>query len=106
LAFGFHDHYFICHLKNGMEQDLFFDQEKGKIAINSMINNKFRYPPNLTGYEKIKLSNNYIYIAGKRDFDLKFRIFKSDKKISDLLDLNKNPSEIKKKKNACDKITS
>jgi hypothetical protein len=48
LAFRIYlaDHYFICHLKNGMEQDLFFDQEKGKIAINSMIYNKFRYPPN------------------------------------------------------------
>jgi hypothetical protein len=53
-----------------MEQDLFFDQEKGKIAINSMINNWFRYPPNLSYYDtKIKLSNNYIYIAGKSEKD-------------------------------------
>jgi hypothetical protein len=48
-----------------MEQDLFFDQEIGKIAINSMINNFFRDPPNLySDMMKIKLSNNYIFIAG------------------------------------------
>jgi hypothetical protein len=51
-----------------MEQDLFFDQEIGKIAIKSMIINKFRYPPNLY-IDNIKLSNNYIFIAGKSKKD-------------------------------------
>ena len=37
-------YYSICHFENGMEHDLFVDQEKGKNAINSMINNKFRIP--------------------------------------------------------------
>jgi hypothetical protein len=72
-----------------MEQDLFFDQEKGKIAINSMINNKFRYPPNIF-IDKIKLSNNYIFFAGKSEEDKQLRIFKSDKNFSDILDLNKD----------------
>ena len=38
------EYYFICHFENGMEHDLFFDQEKGKNAINSMINNMFIIP--------------------------------------------------------------
>jgi hypothetical protein len=41
------EYYFICHFENGMEHDLFVDQEKGKSAINSMINNKFRIPEEL-----------------------------------------------------------
>lgn len=44
-----------------MEHDLFVDQEKGKSAINSMINNKFRIPVG-TFMTKIILSN-YIYLA-------------------------------------------
>ena len=88
-----------------MEHDLFFDQEKGKIAINSMINNKICYPHIANNDRKIKLSNNYIFIAGKSEKDYEFRIFKSDKKISDLLDLNKDSSEMKKIKNSGDDIT-
>jgi hypothetical protein len=96
------EYYFICHFENGMEHDLFVDQEKGKSAINSMINNKFSLRERI--YEiKIKLSN-YIFITGTSDID-NFRIFKSDKKISDLLDLNKDPSEMKKKKNSGDDVT-
>jgi hypothetical protein len=41
------EYYYICHFENGMEHDLFVDQEKGKSAINSMINNKFRIPEGL-----------------------------------------------------------
>jgi hypothetical protein len=41
---GNDEYYYICHFNNGMEHDLFFDQEKGENAINSMINNKFRIP--------------------------------------------------------------
>jgi hypothetical protein len=56
------EYYFICHFENGMEHDLFVDQEKGKSAINSMINNKFRVPEGISQI-KIKLSN-YIFITG------------------------------------------
>jgi hypothetical protein len=58
------EYYFICHFENGMEHDLFVDQEKGKSAINSMIKNKFRIPEGIsTSQIKIKLSN-YIFITG------------------------------------------
>ena len=56
--------YSICHFENGMEHDLFVDQEKGQSAINSMINNKFRLPEGIRKDKiKIKLSN-YIFITG------------------------------------------
>ncbi len=45
-----------------MEHDLFVDQEKGKSAINSMINNKFRIPGGVNKYISYKLSN-YIFIT-------------------------------------------
>jgi hypothetical protein len=98
------EYYFIYHFENGMEHDLFVDQEKGKSAINSMINNKFRIPEDLSQI-KIKLSNYDIFITGKSYIDNHFRIFKSDLKISDLLDLNKDPSEMKKIKNSGDDVT-
>jgi hypothetical protein len=63
LAVRFIWEYSICHFENGMEHDLFVDQEKGKRAINSMIKNKFRLPRGIS-QEKIKLSN-YIFITGK-----------------------------------------
>jgi hypothetical protein len=48
-----------------MEHDLFADQEKGKSAINSMINNKFRFPEGIRKNKiKIKLSNYDIFITG------------------------------------------
>jgi hypothetical protein len=56
------EYYSICHFENGMEHDLFDDQEKDKSAINSMINNKFRIPE---GLDKIKIKlSNYIFITG------------------------------------------
>jgi hypothetical protein len=59
------EYYFICHFKNGMEHDLFADQEKGKSAINSMIKNKFRFPEGIRKNKiKIKLSNYDIFITG------------------------------------------
>jgi hypothetical protein len=70
-----------------------------------MINNWFEFPPDLYYGTEIKLSNNYIFIAAKSNEDYKFRIFKSDKKISDILDLNKDPSEMKKINNGGDNIT-
>jgi hypothetical protein len=96
------EYYFICHFENGIEHDLFVDQEKGKSTINSMINNKFRIPGRVDKAIYYKLSN-YIFITAL-GYDDQFRIFKSDIKISDLLDLNKDPSEMKKI-NSADDVT-